>query len=135
MDDKSRSKLHEAFDEVHKNTPKIVKHTAEKFGKARAERQRVAIALSKARANGAKVPDASGANYVSRNDLHVMSDSTATASHVTYKEVPAMPIAEELTGSRGEINSCEAARRRNNQFRDNRTNLGRGKPSIVEICK
>ena len=37
-----------AFHEVYHNTPKIVKHTAAKFGKADAEKQRVAIALSKA---------------------------------------------------------------------------------------
>lgn len=38
-----------AFHEVYHNTPKAVKHTAKKFGKARAEKQRVAIALNKAR--------------------------------------------------------------------------------------
>ena len=37
-----------AFHEVYTNTPKIVKHTEKKFGKADAKRQRVAIALSKA---------------------------------------------------------------------------------------
>lgn len=37
-----------AFREVHKKTPRIVKKTARKFGKKRAEKQRVAIALSKA---------------------------------------------------------------------------------------
>jgi hypothetical protein len=41
--------LSAAFDEVHKKTPAVVKHTAAKFGKKRAEKQRVAIALSKAR--------------------------------------------------------------------------------------
>jgi len=41
--------LSSAFREVHAKTPAIVKHTAEKFGKKRAEKQRVAIALNKAR--------------------------------------------------------------------------------------
>lgn len=41
--------LSAAFAEVHRKTPAIVKHTAQKFGKKRAEKQRVAIALSKAR--------------------------------------------------------------------------------------
>lgn len=37
-----------AFHEVFHNEPKIVKHTAAKFGKADAKKQRIAIALSKA---------------------------------------------------------------------------------------
>jgi len=41
-------KLAKAFGEVNENTPTIVKHTARKFGKARAEKQRQAIAFSKA---------------------------------------------------------------------------------------
>lgn len=41
--------LNMAFKEVFSKTPKIVKHTARKFGKKRAEKQRTAIALSKAR--------------------------------------------------------------------------------------
>ena len=41
--------LAKAFHEVKHNTPRVVKHTAAKFGKARAEKQRVAIALSKHR--------------------------------------------------------------------------------------
>lgn len=45
----SRTALKAAFHEVTHNTPKIVRHTASKFGKKRAEKQRVAIALSKAR--------------------------------------------------------------------------------------
>ena len=39
----------EAFHEVKKDTPAIVKHTAKKFGKARAAKQKVAIALNKSR--------------------------------------------------------------------------------------
>lgn len=44
-----RGALERAFHEVHENTPRIVSHTREKFGPQRAERQRVAIALNKAR--------------------------------------------------------------------------------------
>jgi hypothetical protein len=49
-----------AFHEVHKDTPGIVKKTTAKKGKAAGEKQRVAIALSKARAAGANVPEAPG---------------------------------------------------------------------------
>lgn len=45
----------QAFHEVYHNTPKIVTHTAEKFGAEDARKQRVAIALSKARKAGADV--------------------------------------------------------------------------------
>ena len=48
----SKTMLSAAFSEVHRKTPAIVKHTAEKFGKKRAEKQRTAIALSKARRGG-----------------------------------------------------------------------------------
>jgi len=48
--------LAEAFHEVYKDTPRIVSHTARKFGAKRAEAQRVAIALEKARKAGAKIP-------------------------------------------------------------------------------
>jgi len=41
--------LSSAFREVHAKTPVIVKHTAQKYGQARAEKQRAAIAISKAR--------------------------------------------------------------------------------------
>jgi len=53
---KTRRLLDVAFSEVFHKTPKIVKHTARKFGKARAERQRKAIALNKARRAGADIP-------------------------------------------------------------------------------
>lgn len=46
-----------AFDEVHSNTPAIVKKTTKKEGKEAGEKQRVAIALSKARAAGANIPE------------------------------------------------------------------------------
>lgn len=52
--------LASAFHEVSHNTPAIVKHTAKKYGKARAEKQRVAIALEKARKHGAKIPRRKG---------------------------------------------------------------------------
>ena len=38
----------EAFKELKKNPPKVVKKTAKKYGKKRAEKQKIAIALSKA---------------------------------------------------------------------------------------
>lgn len=38
-----------AFHEVFKRPPGIVKRTARKFGKARARKQQIAIALSKSR--------------------------------------------------------------------------------------
>lgn len=53
---KSRRITEMAMSEVFHNTPKAVKRTARKFGKARAEKQRVAIGLSKARKRGAHIP-------------------------------------------------------------------------------
>lgn len=41
--------------EMKVNPPKILAHTAEKFGAKRAEKQRVAILLSKSRKRGAKI--------------------------------------------------------------------------------
>ena len=46
---KKKNAVKAAFQEVFKKTPKIVKKTAKKFGKARAEKQRIAIALAKGR--------------------------------------------------------------------------------------
>jgi len=37
-----------AFDEMKKNPPKVLSKTAKKYGKKRAEKQKIAIALSKA---------------------------------------------------------------------------------------
>lgn len=71
-------KVAAAFYEVHANTPAIVKQTIKKSGKAQGEKQRVAIALSKARGAGASIPGPSGANYVSRDDLHVPSGARQT---------------------------------------------------------
>jgi hypothetical protein len=47
--------IESAFHEVYTNTPKVVKHTAKKFGAEDARKQRVAIALSKARKAGVNV--------------------------------------------------------------------------------
>ena len=44
-----KGKLSEAFHEVYANEPKIVAHTKAKFGKERARKQMVAIAINKAR--------------------------------------------------------------------------------------
>jgi hypothetical protein len=51
---KSSGIIKSAFDEVYSKTPKVVTKTAAKFGAARAQKQRVAIALSKARKAGAR---------------------------------------------------------------------------------
>jgi hypothetical protein len=51
-----RSITDAAFHEVKHNEPKIVKHTRGKFGASDAARQKVAIALSKARKAGASIP-------------------------------------------------------------------------------
>lgn len=45
-----------AFTEVTSNPPKILSHTAAKYGPERMKKQRVAIALNKARKAGAKLP-------------------------------------------------------------------------------
>lgn len=57
---KSDDKVKAAFHEVTVNPPAIVQHTARKFGSSTAKRQRVAIALSKARRAGASVPTRGG---------------------------------------------------------------------------
>jgi len=51
-----RTKLEQAFHEVRVNEPAIVKHTRAKYGSRRAAKQKVAVALAKARKAGAKVP-------------------------------------------------------------------------------
>lgn len=53
---KARSMAAAAFREVHANEPSVVAQTREKFGPERAEKQRTAIALSKARKAGANIP-------------------------------------------------------------------------------
>jgi hypothetical protein len=44
-----------AFHEVKHNPPKVLAKTRKKSGKKRARKQQIAIALSKARAKGARV--------------------------------------------------------------------------------
>lgn len=57
---KGKAKVRAAFEEVHENEPGIVAHTRKKFGAERAEKQRTAIALDKARRAGAKIPRRGG---------------------------------------------------------------------------
>ena len=45
-----------AFNEVNTNVPKVVQSTSRKFGPDRARKQKIAIALSKARRAGANLP-------------------------------------------------------------------------------
>lgn len=51
-----RDKLRAAFREVSQNPPAILAKTQRKKGSKQARKQQVAIALSKARASGAKIP-------------------------------------------------------------------------------
>jgi len=53
-----------AFHEVHANEPKVVAQTRRKSGPAQAKKQLTAIALSKARAAGARIPKAAGGGLV-----------------------------------------------------------------------
>lgn len=48
--------LAKSFSEVFDNKPRAVAATERKFGKKRARKQAIAIAFSKARAAGARVP-------------------------------------------------------------------------------
>lgn len=57
---KSAKLKHAAFAEVMGNKPARVKHTARTKGKAAAHKQAVAIALSKARKSGARIPKRKG---------------------------------------------------------------------------
>jgi len=57
---KTAKKLQSAFHEMKENPPAILAKTRKKEGAAQANRQRVAIGLSKARAAGARIPKASG---------------------------------------------------------------------------
>lgn len=126
-----------AFHEVFTDTPKIVKHTARKFGKAKAEKQRVAIALSKARKAGASIPDKSGANFVSDNALFVppgaQSGWKRGSEKVPYKADPPLDDSELVKPVARAQNPVEAQRQKNNQAREQRTNLGRGKPSQITV--
>jgi hypothetical protein len=53
---KSARKIQAAFHEVYQNEPAIVAKTRQAEGPAAAQRQKVAISLSKARAAGASMP-------------------------------------------------------------------------------
>ena len=55
-----KTKTEKAFREVEKNEPAIVGETRRKKGKAAAEKQKIAIALSKARRKNVKIPTGSG---------------------------------------------------------------------------
>lgn len=57
---KTKRIVKKAFHEVHEMTPKTVVNTWVTSGEERAKKQRVAIALSKARRKGARIPKRSG---------------------------------------------------------------------------
>lgn len=57
---KTQKKVSAAFREVNKKEPTIVGKTREKKGSAAAKKQKVAIALSKAREAGARIPKKKG---------------------------------------------------------------------------
>ncbi len=63
-------KVEQAFHEVKHNEPDIVAETRAKEGEAAAEKQKVAIALSKARAAGADIPEKPhGSGVFSKADM------------------------------------------------------------------
>ncbi|MHB8503427.1 MAG: DUF6496 domain-containing protein [Candidatus Acidiferrales bacterium] len=100
---------------LHSGSPRgpIVKNSA----------QAKAIQLSYARKEGAHIP-----NYVSRDELHM---DVGTASGVCHASstVPYKNVAEA-----GSVPDGSARQRRaNNQRRDDRTKLGRGKSAVVEV--
>jgi hypothetical protein len=166
-------KVAAAFHEVHTNPPAIVAKTRRKSGPGQARKQEVAIALSKARAAGASIPGPSGANYVSRDELHVppgarqtwqrggktvapsgqcdagknpsdLHNYPTTAEYVADRfpdvhygdaQVSHEIKMETVEHVKRPMNSVEQIRQRNNQARDFRTNLGRGKaaqPTVGE---
>lgn len=53
---KTRKRIDRAMREVHRNPPERVQRTLRKKGPKAAKRQQVAIALSKARKRGARIP-------------------------------------------------------------------------------
>lgn len=53
---KTQQLKEQSFHEVKHNPPDRVYRTEEKYGKKRADKQRTAIALSKARSKGARIP-------------------------------------------------------------------------------
>lgn len=65
------------------------------------------------------IKDASGANYVSNNSLHI-------GASAANPQGPVKSVSRE-------INPVEKQRQSNNHSRDARTNLGRGKSGNVTI--
>lgn len=168
----TKAKVAAAFHEVKENPPKVLAKTRRKSGAALANRQRVAIALSKARKAGASIPDASGANFVSQNDLHIpagvtgqgkdtwkrgserVAPSGQEASFKNPQDLHNYPTNDQYRSDRfpslhlgqaqidhqldmmtvkrieRKMNPVEQVRQRNNQARDSRTNLGRGKAGM-----
>lgn len=55
--EKTRAMMENIGHELKTNPPKILATTRRKFGAKRAEKQRKAILLNKARARGAKIPE------------------------------------------------------------------------------
>lgn len=53
---KGKSIVHKMFSEIKQNPPAVLAKTRRKKGAARANKQRVAIGLSKARAAGVRIP-------------------------------------------------------------------------------
>jgi len=53
---KKRAILQSVGHELKHNPPKILSHTRKKFGAEKADKQRVAILLSKSRKRGANIP-------------------------------------------------------------------------------
>ncbi len=53
---RNRAILHSVGTELRDNPPRQLARTRKKFGKKRANKQRVAILLSKARKRGARIP-------------------------------------------------------------------------------
>jgi hypothetical protein len=54
------TKVETAFHEMKRNPPRTLSRTAKKYGAARAEKQRVAIGLNKAREAEARIPKRQG---------------------------------------------------------------------------
>lgn len=69
----SQKKIKKAFSEVKKNPPSILAKTRRKYGAKRAEKQRIAIALSKARKAGAKIPSPTKQDVLKRLKERSMS--------------------------------------------------------------
>lgn len=76
--------------------------------------------------------DSSGANYVSSNALagNSADKEPKYGSTVPYKASDPLVI-DTVKPVKRDLNPVEAARRANNQARDQRTNLGRGKGGAV----